>query len=101
MRMIVFFDLPSVRTVDKRNYTRFRKFLIKEGFIMLQESVYCKLVLNHSVMKSIQNKIEKNSPSNGLIQLLCITEKQYASMKYISGTSSHNILDSTDRLIVI
>lgn len=83
MRMIVFFDLPSVRTVDKRNYTRFRKFLIKEGFIMLQESVYCKLVLNHSVMKSIQNKIEKNSPSNGLIQLLCITEKQYASMKYI------------------
>ena len=46
MRAIVFFDLPNVYTKDKRAYLLFRKYLINEGFIMLQESVYSKLILN-------------------------------------------------------
>lgn len=101
MRVLVFFDLPSVHSTDKRNYRRFRKFLIKEGFVMLQESVYCKLVLNYSVLKSIKKKVENNSPSKGIVQILSITEKQYAAMDYITGSSSRKVLDSTDRLIVI
>lgn len=36
MRMIVFFDLPTITTEDRRNYRLFRKMLIKNGFIMLQ-----------------------------------------------------------------
>ena len=39
MRMIVFFDLPTLTNEDKRNYRKFRKVLIKNGFIMLQEFV--------------------------------------------------------------
>lgn len=35
MRVIVFFDLPSVTIVDKKEYLKFRKLLIKEGFIMM------------------------------------------------------------------
>ena len=46
MRTIVFFDLPNKYLKDKRNYLKFRKYLINEGFIMLQESVYSKLILN-------------------------------------------------------
>lgn len=42
MRMFIFFDLPVITTENRRNYARFRKFLIKNGFIMMQESVYCK-----------------------------------------------------------
>ena len=48
MRVIVFFDLPTLTTEDKRNYSKFRRFLIKNGFMMLQESVYAKLALNSS-----------------------------------------------------
>ena len=40
MRIIVFFDLPTETALDRKNYTKFRKFLIKDGFIMLQYSVY-------------------------------------------------------------
>ena len=40
MRTIVFFDLPTVYLKDKKNYIKFRKYLLSEGFIMLQESVY-------------------------------------------------------------
>ena len=44
VRTIVFFDLPNIYAKDKRNYLRFRKYLLGEGFVMMQESVYSKLV---------------------------------------------------------
>ena len=43
MRVMVFFDLPTVTSANRRDYAQFRKYLVKSGFIMLQESVYCKL----------------------------------------------------------
>ena len=52
MRLLVFFDLPTITSLDKKEYRQFRKFLIKDGFIMMQESVYSKLALNQSVLNS-------------------------------------------------
>jgi CRISPR-associated protein Cas2 len=46
VRVIVFFDLPVLTNQQRKHYRWFRRLLIKEGFIMMQESVYCKLVLN-------------------------------------------------------
>lgn len=83
MRILVFFDLPTETSKDRKVYSKFRKFLIKEGFVMMQESVYVKLVLNNSVANAVREKIEKNKPSKGLVQLLVITEKQFNSMEYI------------------
>ena len=50
MRMLLFFDLPMVESQDRREYTRFHKYLIKSGFIMLQQSVYAKLLLNSTAV---------------------------------------------------
>lgn len=83
MRILVFFDLPTETSRDRKIYSKFRKFLIKEGCIMMQESVYSKLTLNNSVTKSVRDKIEKNKPPRGIVQMLVITEKQYSSMEYI------------------
>jgi CRISPR-associated protein Cas2 len=101
MRILVFFDLPTITSEDIRNYTKFRKFLIKEGFIMMQKSVYCKLALNMSIVNSIKSKIIKNSPKEGLVQMLVITEKQFANIDYICGDFESSKIDSTDRLIVL
>ena len=46
MRVIVMFDLPVLSSSQIREYNKFRKFLIKSGFLMMQESIYCKLALN-------------------------------------------------------
>ena len=62
MRVIVFFDLPVETSLDRRNYSKFRKLLINEGFIMMQESVYTKLTLNNSVTESVRQKLLKNKP---------------------------------------
>lgn len=43
MRILVMFDLPVITDTDRREYRKFRKFLILNGFLMLQESVYCKI----------------------------------------------------------
>ena len=59
MRVMVLFDLPVVTPENKRNYVRFRKFLIKSGFIMMQESVYTKLAPNSSVASAIVDNVRK------------------------------------------
>ena len=59
MRTIVFFDLPNVYSKDKRAYLMFRKFLINEGFIMMQESVYSKIVLNSQQSNALVERIRK------------------------------------------
>ena len=101
MRIIVFFDLPTETAKDRREYSKFRKFLISEGFIMMQESIYSKLALNNSIVISEKEKINKNKPPKGIVQLLMITEKQFSEIEYIVGNSTSNILDNTERLIIL
>lgn len=101
MRILVFFDLPTQTAKDRKIYTKFRKHLINEGFIMLQESVYAKLALNNSIVNSIKEKIYKNKPPKGIVQMLVITEKQFSGIEYIVGNKNNNVLDDTERLIIL
>ena len=101
MRVIVFFDLPTETAADKRQYRNFRKFLIKKGFLMMQESVYCKLALNGTVANSIVQSVRENKPESGIVQLLVITEKQYSRMEFIVGENSSNIISSDERLVIL
>ncbi len=100
MRTIVFFDLPADTAEDRRSYTKFRKFLIKDGFMMLQYSVYTKLAVNKTVSKQIRSRLEQNKPKAGNIAVLEITEKQFAGIEWILGHKESNILDTVDRLTV-
>mgnify|MGYP002674975486 CR=1 FL=1 len=101
MRVILFFDLPVTTPEGRQNYNKFRKFLIRNGFLMLQESVYSKLALNEAAVNAIKENVKKNKPDEGLVQLLTITEKQYTKMDIIVGNVKKEILDSTDRLVII
>ena len=101
MRILVFFDLPVLSLEQRRDYRSFRKFLIKDGFIMLQESVYCKMVLNESAAKSVVEQVKKNRPEDGLVQLLTVTEKQFSKMEYIVGKYKSELLDSDQRLVIL
>ena len=101
MRALVFFDLPVETSEDRRNYRRFRTMLIKHGFIMLQESVYCKLLTSPSVEKSIHGMIQKNKPPEGIVQLLIVTEKQFSRMEYVVGQYNSDVIDSNERVIVL
>lgn len=101
MRILLFFDLPTDNINDRRNYSKFRKLLINEGFIMMQESVYTKLALNNSVVNSIKEKINKNKPPKGIVQILIITEKQFNSIEYIVGQKNTIVSDNTERMVIL
>lgn len=101
MRIIVFFDLPVLTREDRHRYSVFRKFLIKNGFIMLQESVYSKLVLNLSVRDAVIFNIKKNRPPEGLVEVLTVTERQFSKMEIITGTVKTEYLSSDERLVVL
>ncbi len=101
MRVIVFFDLPVETTEDKRNYRKFRRFLVKEGFLMIQESVYAKLALNYTQVEQIVADVKKQKPSKGSVQILSVTEKQFSKMEHISGEIDTNIINSDERLLIL
>ena len=101
MRILVFFDLPTETLEDKREYRAFRKYLIKKGFLMLQESVYCKLALNQTVAAGIVASVKEHKPADGLVQMLVVTEKQFARMECVVGHRQSTVLDSDERLVVL
>ena len=99
MRMILFFDLPTETSQERREYTRFRKYLLKSGFMMMQESVYCKIALNQTVVNSLFDSLQKNKPGKGLIQVLTVTEKQFSKMEFILGEYHGDIINTDERFV--
>lgn len=89
MRLILFFDLPVVSKEDKRIYATFRKYLIKNGYMMMQYSVYCKIFANREAAVKHTNILQRNIPRKGQIRLLLVTEKQYSRIEIIVGGKSN------------
>lgn len=75
--------------------------MINEGFVMMQESVYSKIVLNTQQSKLLVNRIKRSAPKKGIIQVMTITEKQYSQIEYIIGENQTRIIDTEEKLIVL
>ena len=101
MRLLIFFDLPVETSKNRRDYQVFRKFLIKNGFIMMQKSVYSKLVINNVTSAAVKAKISKNLPPAGIIELLEVTENQFSRIEYLIGEKQSVIEESMERLIEV
>lgn len=102
MRMLCMFDLPTETDDEKRAYRQFRKNLIKEGFIMIQYSVYVRTCPSREHLSRLEKRIKKVAPIKGNIRLLAVTEKQYADMKLIVGSKKlTEEVVGTERLILL
>lgn len=101
MRAIIFFDLPTETLKDKREYRRFHKLLINNGFLMMQESVYCRMLINPTAARPVIEAIRKNKPPFGIVQLLTVTEKQFSNMEFITGENKSEVISSDERLIIL
>lgn len=85
MRLFVLFDLPTLSKKDRKHATKFRNYLIKEGFIMLQWSVYCRICNGQDSAGRYAEAIRRNLPPKGNVRMLQITEKQYERMELLIG----------------
>jgi CRISPR-associated protein Cas2 len=83
--MMVFFDLPVVSTTDRRNYAQFRRFLLNDGYDMIQFSVYGRIINGHDAEAKHMKRLTANLPPKGSIRLMTVTEKQYAGIQLLVG----------------
>lgn len=99
--MILMFDMPIETAEERKAYRKFRKFLLSEGFIMHQFSVYSKLLLNNSANKAMIDRLQANNPKKGSITLLTVTEKQFARMIYLNGERNTSVANSDRGLVFL
>jgi CRISPR-associated protein Cas2 len=88
--VLVMFDLPTVEKSDRKAATKFRNFLLDQGFAMAQFSVYYRMVSGKDKGHTLEMKIRANLPEFGAVQIVSITDKQYENIKVFNGKKREN-----------
>ena len=101
MRLLLMFDMPTDTASDRKAYRKFRKFLINEGFIMHQFSVYSKILLNDTANKAMLARLKQKNPQRGLITRVNVTEKQFSRMIYLHGEQDNRVANSDERIVFL
>ncbi len=91
------FDLPSHEDYEKKEYRTFHKNLNKNGFLMIQFSIYVKAVNTYSKVAREIEKVKTFAPKKGNIRMFSLTEKQYQDMVLIVGDRNINEIYNNDR----
>ena len=87
MWVFAMFDLPVDTPQARKRYARFRKLLLKEGFSMLQYSVYARYCISEESSQVRRNRIRSALPPNGYVRILTVTDRQFGKMEsYIGKT---------------
>ena len=79
------FDLPVMTREQSRAATRFREFLLDEGFEKSQFSVYARFCNGKEQFEAYMRRIEANLPDSGDIHILTFTDRQYENIVRFSG----------------
>lgn len=85
MWIFTFFDLPTETEGHRRAYNLFRKSLLKDGFTMLQYSVYIRHCSSWEAMEAHIKKVERVLPKEGKISILPVTDKQFENIRHYWG----------------
>ena len=83
MRLLVMFDLPTGSTQERKEYAKFRKFLLEDGFLMEQFSVYSRMTIDRDNANTHIKRVEAHLPPAGSVQILEVTEHQYEQRKLL------------------
>lgn len=100
MWLMVMFDLPVQTKDERREYTRFRKYLVGEGFIQLQFSVYAKYCASRDNTEKYYRYIRDVIPPGGYVRLLMITDKQFGDMVSLYGKTVQDVEKTPEQLLL-
>ena len=101
MWVFVFFDLPVGTKSERRHATRFRNFLKDDGFMMLQFSVYARVMRGEEAVDKLLARVTKSLPPRGSVRELSVTDRQYARMKLLLGESTKNERAAPQQLLLL
>lgn len=98
MWLFVFFDLPVNTKKERKTATRFRKDLEKDGFTMMQYSVYVRHCASKESMEVHTRRIESMIPDKGQVSILGITDKQYSNITNYWGSKEEPLPEGPKQL---
>ena len=85
MWVVAMFDLPVDSRQARRQYALFRKALLKDGFAMMQFSVYIRHCASRENAEVHMQRVEAAVPADGEVRVITITDKQYERMRIFWG----------------
>jgi len=94
------FDLPTDTKKQRSAATKFREYLLDEGFERSQFSVYARFVNGKEGFEARVGRIEKKLPSWGDIQVLQFTDKQYENIRHYSDQGRKPNRKNPDQLLL-
>lgn len=100
MWLFVFFDLPVKTKPERRKATQFRNFLLKDGYMMVQFSVYARICNGQDRVNKHLLRLNASIPEKGSVRVMQITDKQYERMMILVGTPKNNEKTKTEQLIL-
>ena len=89
--LFTLFDLPVKTKKERRVYTRFRKALIREGFVMLQFSVYARYCKSDETATWFRERVRAELPAKGQVRLLSVTDRQFGKMDVFFGKETEAV----------
>lgn len=89
--LIVAFDLPVTEKEARKAYTNFRKFLLNDGFQMIQFSVYARPMVTHARMQTHIRRVEQEIPPEGSIRAWYVTQAQWQRSLVIHGRPAQKV----------
>ena len=100
MWLFTLFDLPVGSTSARRAYTRFHHALIRQGFTMLQFSVYARYCASEEKSDAVKSKLQPYLPSAGQVRLVAITDHQFGKMLVFEGKKRGHPEDPPEQLLL-
>ena len=85
MRILVLFDIPVKTKYQRHVATKFRHFLLKDGYYMLQYSVYARICNGPDAVEKHRQRVMRALPDNGSVRMVVLTERQYEAIDVLVG----------------
>jgi len=98
MWVLVFFDLPTETKKDRKNYSRFRKNMLADGFQMFQFSIYLRHCSSRENADVHIKRVKSILPPKGHVGMMCVTDKQFGMMEIFQGRDAVDVPDTTQQL---
>jgi CRISPR-associated protein Cas2 len=87
MWIFVHFDLPTETKTDKKNYSEFRKNLLRDGFVMLQYSIYIRHCSSRENAEVHKKRVKNWLPPKGDVIVLEITDAQFEKIEFFKSAA--------------
>jgi len=100
MWLFAMFDLPVDEPALRKEYSQFRKTLLKEGFTMLQYSVYVHYVASEEAEQAYRNRVHQALPSHGQVRLVSLTDRQFEKMEVYVGKKRERAEDPPHQMML-